>query len=273
MSTLAASNGANNKYFKSAIPKDEEPCNSRALEASKKPTTNVGEKERMLSLIGGGALAVFGLSRKSIGGAALALLGAGLIYRGASGHCEMYKRIGVSTLETDGHETAGIHVEESVIINKPASELFAFWKNLENLPKFMDHIKSIEVLDHKYSHWVAKGPAGFKVDWDAEIINIQDNRLIAWQSTDDSDIANAGSVKFTPLGEGLGTKIQVTLQYYPMGGAIGAAIAKMFGEEPSIQIADDLKRLKYQMEIGEITTHKGPADGKSIDKPLMALKV
>jgi uncharacterized membrane protein len=145
----------------------------------------------------------------------------------------------------------GIKVEKSVFVNRPAEELYRFWRNFENLPRFMDHLESVTVLDENRSHWVAKAPAGTKVEWDATIHNEIENQLIAWRSLPGADVNNAGSVHFTPVADGEATEVRVVLSYEPPAGKLGAAVAKLFGEEPSKQVEDDLRRFKQVAEAAE----------------------
>ena len=156
---------------------------------------------------------------------------------------------------------AGIHVEEAVTVSRPPSEVFRFWRNFENLPRFMNHLRAVSQREAGISHWVARGPAGMNVEWDARIINEIDGRLIAWQSLEGSEVSTAGSVNFreTPRG----TEVRVHLQYSPPAGKLGAAVARLLGEEPTVQIHDDLRRFKQLIETGEIPTTKGqPVGGR-----------
>jgi uncharacterized membrane protein len=156
---------------------------------------------------------------------------------------------------------AGIHVEEAVTVSRPPSEVFRFWRNFENLPRFMNHLRAVSQREAGISHWVARGPAGMNVEWDARIINEIDGRLIAWQSLEGSEVSTAGSVNFreTPRG----TEVRVHLQYNPPAGKLGAAVARLLGEEPTVQIHDDLRRFKQLIETGEIPTTKGqPVGGR-----------
>ena len=230
--------------------------------------SNVGRTERIASVVGGSALAVYGLSRKSIGGAALALLGGMLVHRGATGHCEVYHALGLTTAtEIDPSDATvpygrGIRVDEAVTINRSPAEIYQFWRRLENLPKFMDHLESVTVIDDKRSHWIAKGPAGKKVEWDAEIINEIPNELIGWRSTEGAGVPNAGSVQFNRAPGGRGTELRVELRYDPPGGALGALFARLFGEEPNQQVKDDLRNLKSILETGERPTTEGQPTGR-----------
>jgi uncharacterized membrane protein len=155
---------------------------------------------------------------------------------------------------------SGIHVEQATTVNRPLAEVFRFWRNFENFPTFMKHLHSVSQREAGISHWVARGPAGLDVEWDARIINEIDGRLIAWQSLEGSTVSTAGSVNFreTPRG----CEVRVNLQYQPPAGKIGAAFAWLFGREPSIQIRDDLRRFKQLIETGEIPTIEGQPVGE-----------
>jgi uncharacterized membrane protein len=156
-----------------------------------------------------------------------------------------------------------IKVEKTVTINKPQEELYNFWHNFENLPQFMNHLKLVKVYDEKRSHWVAKAPLGTSVEWDADVIEDQKNEFISWSSVKDADIENSGFVRFKKAPGNRGTEVEVVIVYQPPGGAIGAALAKLFGEAPSQQIGDDLNRFKMLMEAGEIATTEGQPKGNS----------
>jgi uncharacterized membrane protein len=179
-------------------------------------------------------------------------VGAALLYREFSTRGDTRRRLGGSR---------GIHVEESVTINLPIAEVYRFWRNFENLPRFMKHLESVSVREAGLTHWVATGPAGMRVEWDARIINEIDNRLIAWQSIEGSMIATAGSVNFDETGHG--TRVRVHFQYSPPAGRLGAAVAYIFGEEPRLQVHEDLRRFKQLLETGEIPTVEGQTSGRS----------
>ncbi len=231
---------------------------------------NVADVERWASALGGAALAAFGvkqLKERSPAGAALAAAGTALMYRGATGHCPVYSAAGINT--ADAHDDTrehlagarGVNVDEVVTINKPAAELYRFWRNFEQLPRFMDDLVSVRQLDQRRSHWIAKGPAGKRVEWDAEIINEIPDELIGWRTLDGADVISAGSVRFVPGPTGRGSQVHVRLQYDPPGGKLGAAVAWMFGKEPSQAIREDLRRFKQLMEAGEIPTTAGQPRG------------
>ena len=144
----------------------------------------------------------------------------------------------------------GIHVEKSVVVRRQMPEVFRFWRNLENLPKFMKHLESVSMRAEGVSHWVARGPKGLKVSWDARIINEVDNKLIGWQSLSGSMVSTAGSVNFDEVPEG--TRVTVKLQYSPAAGKLGAVIARLLSEDPSEHIREDLSRFKQLLETGHV---------------------
>ncbi|HZO88118.1 MAG TPA: SRPBCC family protein [Chthonomonadaceae bacterium] len=223
------------------------------------PRTNVGDMERWASTLAGCALALFGLTRRSWAGLGLAALGGGLIYRGMTGYCSFYGALGISTADQERH---GLTIRRAVTIDKPPEELYRFWRQFENLPRFMRHLEAVQPLGEGRSHWIARAPAGKTVEWDAALVADKENELISWRSLEGSEVPNAGTVRFTPAPGGRGTVVDVTLEYSPPGGVIGATIAKLFGEEPSIQVEDDLRRFKQLMETGEVATTQGQPRGQ-----------
>ncbi len=226
---------------------------------------NVGKIERIASALGGGALIGYALKSRSKGGIALGVLGAGLLYRGATGQCEAYRAFGVNTADgSNGEEVArDVHVEKSITINRTPAELYKFWRDFENLPRFMENLESVTRLDDTRSHWVALGPGGKKIEWDAETYNEKEGELIAWRSLPGSDLTNAGSVHFEPAPDGRGTYLKVTLNYNPPGGKAAALFAKLFGQEPGQLVEHNLKRLKQFIETGEIPTTEGQSSGRA----------
>jgi uncharacterized membrane protein len=223
--------------------------------------TNVGPIGRWGAIISGVALAAYGLKRRSLGGAALSLAGAGLVYRGLTGYCQIYHALGINTSRKSG-ATEGIEVEKAMTIEKSPEEVYRFWRRFENLPRFMTHLKSVQSMDHRRSHWVAKAPLGMTVEWDAEITDERENELIAWRAVEGARIPNNGSVRFQRAPGGRGTEVRVSLAYTPPMGKLGATFAKLFGEEPGQQLSEDLRRLKWLMETGEIPTTEGQASGR-----------
>lgn len=218
-------------------------------------TSSVSDTERWATLVGGGALVLLGLKQGSLRGALTALAGGGLIYRGVTAQTGIQDALGMNQ---------SIRVEKSATIsNKSPEELYHFWRNFENLPRFMKHLKHVSVMNGTRSHWIANAPMGSSVEWDADIIREEENRLIAWASVEGADVDNSGFVRFQSAPAGRGTEVKVVIEYNPPGGAVGAAIAKLFGEEPEQQLGDDLRRFKMLMEAGEIATNEGQPSGRS----------
>jgi uncharacterized membrane protein len=224
---------------------------------------NVGSTERLVSVGSGGLLVLKGLHHRGLLGAAMVGVGAAMMRRGVSGHCSMYEKLGIDHEHTQdppepsAYYERGIHVTKSFTINKPAQDLYNYWRNFENFPGFMAHVSEVKKLDEKRSHWKATGPAGMNIEWDAEIINDEPGKLIAWQSLEGADVHSKGSVRFIETPD-RGTQVKVTLDYLPPAGRLAAAFAYLFGEEPRQQIQEDLRHFKQLMESGEIPTNKSP---------------
>jgi len=146
----------------------------------------------------------------------------------------------------------GVHAKASCIVNRSPEEVYSFWRSFQNLPRFMKHLNSVEDLGDGRSRWKAKGPAGTEVEWEATIIADVPGEVITWRSLEDSDVDNAGAVRFEPAPGNRGTIVKVHIQYNPPAGVIGATVAKLFGEEPEQQLEDDLRRFKQVLEVGEV---------------------
>jgi len=232
---------------------------------------NVAKGERIGSVALGAALVGLGVRRRDPIGLVAALFGGYFITRGATGNCLVYRALGVSTGSADAvlapwhrddvtsraatvNARKAIKVERAVTIDRPRDELFAFWRNFENLPRFMEHLVSVRVDSPTRSHWEAKAPGGRTVEWDAEIVNEVPYEIIAWKSIGEPDVANAGAVNFFDAPGGRGTIVRVTLDYEPPAGRLGAMLSHFTAEEPDRQIREDLRKFKQLMETGEITT-------------------
>ena len=221
-------------------------------------TSSPGDTERWASIIGGGAMVLFGLQQRSLRGVLTAIAGGSLAYHGAQGEKSLpdvvTNAVGLNKV---------IRAERTVTISKPAAELYAYWHDFANLPTFMKHVQSVTVMDMRRSHWVAKAPMGQSIEWDADIIDDRPNELIAWASIEGADVDNSGFVRFKPAPGNRGTEVKVVIEYNPPGGLLGSALAKLFGEEPEQQIGDELNRFKQLMEAGEIATTEGQPTGRS----------
>jgi uncharacterized membrane protein len=148
----------------------------------------------------------------------------------------------------------GKPVRKSITIGREPSEVYSYWRRLENLPRFMRHLEEVTEQDARRSHWVATAPVGTRVEWDAEITDDVPDSSISWRSVEGSSVNHAGTVRFVRAPGDRGTEVHVELTYQPPAGAIGVAIAKLFGEEPEQQISEDLRRLKQVLETGTVVT-------------------
>lgn len=214
---------------------------------------NVGQGERFASMVAGGALALWGLRRRSLGGLILAAAGAALGWRGVTGHCRLYDALGVDHAASGTIEgNLGVKIERSVTVDVPRSQVFRIWRNFTNLPRIMSHLERVEALTPTRSRWVLKPLAGTPVEWDAEIINETPDELIAWRALGNDLVDHAGSVRFEPVQGGRSTLVSVSLQYAPPGGGLGHAVASLFGEDAGRQIDDDLRAFKHAVESGRL---------------------
>jgi uncharacterized membrane protein len=154
--------------------------------------------------------------------------------------------------QLSSYANRGIHAKASCIVNSSPEEVYSFWRSFENLPRFMRHLEAVEDLGDGRSRWKAKGPAGTEVEWEATIIADVPGEVITWRTVENSDVDHAGAVRFERAPGGRGTIVKVNLEYNPIGGVLGAAVAKLFGEEPEQQLNDDLRRFKQVVEVGEV---------------------
>lgn len=196
------------------------------------------------SVVTGGSIALYGLSRRSPSGVALAAAGGLLAYSGARTSTQ--------------HEMIA---HSSIIINAPQQEVYQFWRDFENLPRFMNHLESVKVTGERRSRWIALGPLGTRIAWDAEIVNERPNEEIKWRSLPGSDIEVDGVVRFTTAPGKRGTLVEVITVLVPPAGELGRAVAKIFGTDPSFIMRQDLRRSKALMETGEIPTVEGQTHG------------
>lgn len=257
--------------------------------AEEHASKNVNGIERLLSVAAGGALAAYGLKRRDWGGLAAGLVGGFLVERGVSGHCALYDAAGLTSAADEGHRFAAPHSASShrderltrqhggsatvdakkakrvtqtfTIYGRTPGELYDYWRRLENLPRILQHLERVTEQDNRRSHWVAKAPAGQTVEWDAEIINDVPGQVIAWRSLPGASVPNAGAVTFREAPAGRGTEIKVNLEYEPPLGKLGVAVARLLGEEPTVQVREDLRRYKALMETGELPVSENPGQG------------
>lgn len=236
----------------------------------------MSDQERLMVGVGGAALLYGGWRRGDWLGMMAAAAGTGLFCMAVTGSNPLARVAGIRVVETR-QGGRRIEVVKTMTINRPAAELFAYWRDFRNLPHIMPHLRSVDVLSNDRSHWVAQAPAGLTVEWDAEIVNEKPAALIAWRSLEGSGIANWGVVRFEEAAGGRGTEVRVELEYESPAGTTGVVLAKLFGEEPSQQIEDGLRRFKQIMECGEVPTIEGQPRGHGqqtgwIDRPTGRLR-
>ena len=233
---------------------------------------NVSQSERLVSAAAGAILALQGVARRDLTGALIAGIGGALIYRGATGHCAVYQRLGVNTAQGGEQAQAavrpGVHITESFLIERSPEELYNFWRNFENFPQFMTHLESVKKTDDRRSHWIAKAPQiyGGQVEWDAEITTDEPNSRIAWRALPDSDVQHRGEVRFAKARGDRGTLVRVEMDYTPPAGQVGRWLAKLFGEEPEQQVRDDVRNFKRLIETGEVPTIEGQPHGTCLGR-------
>ena len=206
---------------------------------------NVGSVERVASVVGGAALVTFGLMRRSRSGLGLAATGGMMLYRGLGGHCLVYRALGITRAGSGDDQVGqlGVKLEREISLDEQPDKVYAFWRDLRNLPIIMPNLESVEVMSDHRSRWRVKGPAGTTFEWTAQIINDKSNELIAWETEPGARVAHAGSVHFVPRPGG-GTIVRVSLQYDPPGGELTHMLSRMLGADPSERIDEDLERLR-----------------------------
>lgn len=214
----------------------------------------LADVETWLALGSGAALLIIGLSRRSPLGACLAISSAPLLYRGVSGRWPdvINNSIPRRTTKTALAGGRGVHVRDSIRLEVPIAEVYRFWRKLEHLPRFMAHLNRVTEQPDGTSHWVAAGPGGVTVEWDAEIIDEVPNKRLSWRSRPGSDVVTAGSVTFAEARGGRSTQVSVHLQYAPPAGKAGALVASLFGRAPTQTVREDLRQFKRHLETGEL---------------------
>jgi uncharacterized membrane protein len=195
--------------------------------------------ERALAGACGAGLATWGYLRGGLRGYALCAIGTGMLARAAANQ-DLAKLV----------KGEGVPVEKTIRIGAPVQEVFAYWRNLENFPLWMSHVREVRYLGGDRFHWVVDGPAGVPIEWDSELLNVIDDREMTWRSVEGSEVQHTGRVRFEPDGEG--TRVHVQLRYAPVGGVIGHLVARAFGVDPKSEMDDDLQRLRSLIETGRL---------------------
>lgn len=233
-----------------------------------KSEINVGTLERVVSGVGGGVLAAAGvrllLLRNPWAGLLMMAVGGGLANRGVSGRCAVYKALGFH------HEDASfssnplsreVGVYHGVTVDRPADELYSWWRDFSNLPKVMPHLRRVEVFDDTHSHWVMEGPGESEFEWDSVVTGDSPNQMISWSSTGDSPVRTRGTIWFVRATGDRGTVVRVEMRTHLPGGFIGAAVAKITGQDPVRQTWESLRMFKQLMEAGEFATVRNQPHG------------
>lgn len=207
---------------------------------------NVSTLERILMVAGGSYLLYRGLSGKNKS-AAQSIAGTTMLARGITGYCPMYD----AAKNSNFMKSSNVNIRTSVQINLPVHEVYDFWRNLENLPRFMKHLESVEEKSSVTSHWTAKGPAGIgSISWDANILMDEPGQMLSWHSLPGSTINNAGKVLFKENGMG-GTELDVTISYHAPLGVAGETAAKWLNPYFEKMVKDDIQSLKAFLETGQ----------------------
>lgn len=224
-------------------------------------TRNIGQGQRLLSILAGLGFVIRGLQRPSVFGVILGMTGISLVYRGACGYCPAFAAMGIATNGDDPktnrlgrdkvNAARATKIRRTIVINRPPAELYRFWRSFDNLPRVMSHLQSVFVINDRLSYWVGQTLVGGPtVEWDAEVVNDIENERIEWRSLADADLDHTGSVELAPCVDGQSTKLTLTLHYALPAGMLGVAVAEIFGEDPEDKLAQDLQRFKERMEEG-----------------------
>lgn len=239
----------------------EPPTKPAGLTSKRKQApVNVGNTERTATAIGGSLLALYGLTRRSWwAGLPLVGLGTALAYRGAVGRSKTYQRIGVD--KPDGP----VVLTQSVTINRNIDDVYSFWRQLENLPKFMRHVRSVTQTSATRSHWVAQGGGSRQaIEWDSDLIEDKPNEIMRWRTVPNGAIEHSGEVRFKRAPGDRGTEVHVRIQYHPSMGTAVAAVMYPYNKKV---LDEEMRRLKQVLEVGEIATTEGQPSGRRRSAP------
>lgn len=199
---------------------------------------NVGTTERVITGVAAAGLAALAFKKSSVAGKVAAGVASGaLAARSITGYCPVKQAV-----EETG---SGLHVERQVIVNAPIEQVYEFWRNVENFPKFMQNLKSVTKMSDTNSHWISYGPLNTEYEWDAETTRDEPNEVIAWRSVS-GDVENNGTVRFTRVGPK--TRVRIRIDYSPPAGAVGDAVARLFGDDPESQLEEYLDKLKQILD-------------------------
>ena len=221
---------------------------------------NIGAIEQFLSIGIGSGLVAFGLTQRGKGGILPIIAGGGLLLHGLSNHSRLYAAIGID--ESHGSPIRHpldrtVHFRESICINRSPADIYAFWRDFKNLPRFMQSIMAVEELDEKRSRWHARGPLKKKFHWEAELHEERENEMIKWRTIEtESNLEHEGTFSLRPAPGNRGTILSLDCRWSPPGGVFGAATAKLLPQDPARQVSEDLRRFRQLMEAGEISRNQ-----------------
>jgi uncharacterized membrane protein len=224
---------------------------------------DLGQPERLASTAAGGLLLLNGMRNPTPINLLLGAVGAGLVYQGTVGRNLVES---VRTGQPLIAEPNGLRVKKSMTVNRLPEEVYEFWRNLENLPRFMNNVRSVQRHGNGRSHWVVSGPRGTVVKWDAQITVDRPNEMIAWQTVPGSSVDHRGYVKFVPAPGGRGTEVHIAMEYQPPGGEAGKLLGNLLGGITEQQIQEQIRNFKNIMEAGEIPTIKGQTSGREKER-------
>lgn len=221
------------------------------------PTGLMGRVGQAAMIVSGVALVALAARKRSWGTLSAAVAGAPLLYRGATGSWPVPDAVARRASEA----VAPVPIETAVTVNQTAEELYRFWRQLENLPRFMKNLESVTDLGDGRSHWVGKGPLGWKLEWDAELVETRPGQLLSWRSLPGSQVHSAGTVFFDPATGGRGTVVRVSMELQAPGHLLGQAVGKALSSVTKQQVREDLRRFKQLIEAGEVATIDGQPHG------------
>lgn len=234
--------------------------------ALRKAGTNVNGAERVLSVLGGGALVAWGLSRRNASGLAVAAVGGVLVKRGATGRSRLYRALGLTTLEDTPALEPGAarprrgltargavrRVERSVTVLRPREEVYSLLRTPERLLGLLDGLTSVQSNEGRVRWIGAEGAA-----WEAEVADDRENEQIAWRAVDRGELIRSVLIRLVPAPGNQGTEVHVALEHGLVGGGLGLGLAKLFDMDPDQRVRVALRRLKQLLEAGEIPTVEG----------------
>lgn len=230
--------------------------------------SNVARAERLASTLGGGLLALAGARRGGVGGAVLGLAGAALVHRGATGHCTVYERLGVSTAEEAPRGGGTLRVarpsdrlraESTVTVARPAEELYAAWRDFANLPRFMERVERVTIRPDGRMRWTVSAPMGRTLEWDAVVTDERPGEYVAWATVEGADLPSRGAAWFEPIGHGTTTEVRLVMEFDPPMGIVGQAVAGVFAAVPEEMVRRSLHAFRDLAEAGALSTPRWPA--------------